>query len=623
MNDVRGMECLGEYPSTGAVYSLEPQDPLIASSTPGSAAVRPAQKQYQAPDAMVRQSLDHLRQITRRGRPAQSLVTATAPVMGQNETRPPSPTLSWRRGQPSEQDQTQAVIDAIVGADPSAAARIGYVRPRPPPPSGTEPDPFKKKYCTYWIRTGECDYTQQGCLYKHEMPDREELMKIGFREIPRWWKERNAVKITMDPIALSSNREPSWMRRRIMEVDDEASDADSEDDEFGDGGPTRAVVPRGPVAVMQPRQRVPASASQRPNTPIDSKQAFQVRLDPKEINEAVVTAQTIMDQQRQALPKTSASAVADDLLTNYPALVPLPGSPQPQPQLVTPPPTPAKHVSARTETTTSPAPPFCKGAFLPAVDPPAQRAHTPSASPAPTSTRGPNPRMIPIAAAAAASPCASSAVHPAKDQQQHPPRTPAAISALIDSIPLPPGSPTKSTQRAPVTAAAEPAPVAALLPSLAEVSEEGSGAKSATTRPTAREVAVQRKSKPAIPPAARGLLASRHAPVSAAVGVAKERVTQPGMRSTVRSTESKGSAERTAAKGAERSEVRQRSEARSGERFRRGAVVVASAAAVAAGAASKEAAPKPRARRPAIPGSVFERSEAGKVVARNVRSSRL
>lgn len=45
----------------------------------------------------------------------------------------------------------------------------------------------KKVYCTHWIRRGECDFTQQGCLYKHEMPDIETLQAIGIRGIPTWF----------------------------------------------------------------------------------------------------------------------------------------------------------------------------------------------------------------------------------------------------------------------------------------------------------------------------------------------------------------------------------------------------------------------------------------------------
>jgi len=63
---------------------------------------------------------------------------------------------------------------------------------RPLPPSGLEPDESLKEYCTYWIRTGECAYTQQGCKYKHEMPpDRSTLLKIFGTDVwPKWWVER-------------------------------------------------------------------------------------------------------------------------------------------------------------------------------------------------------------------------------------------------------------------------------------------------------------------------------------------------------------------------------------------------------------------------------------------------
>ncbi|ETN41462.1 uncharacterized protein HMPREF1541_03398 [Cyphellophora europaea CBS 101466] len=47
-----------------------------------------------------------------------------------------------------------------------------------------------KEYCSYWLRHGECDYAQQGCLYKHEMPtDPEALARCGLRDIPRWYRE--------------------------------------------------------------------------------------------------------------------------------------------------------------------------------------------------------------------------------------------------------------------------------------------------------------------------------------------------------------------------------------------------------------------------------------------------
>ncbi|GES60993.1 hypothetical protein ATEIFO6365_0006045400 [Aspergillus terreus] len=52
----------------------------------------------------------------------------------------------------------------------------------------------KKEFCSYWIRHGECDYQQQGCLYKHEMPtDPGTLEKLGLRDIPRWYREKYGI----------------------------------------------------------------------------------------------------------------------------------------------------------------------------------------------------------------------------------------------------------------------------------------------------------------------------------------------------------------------------------------------------------------------------------------------
>lgn len=58
--------------------------------------------------------------------------------------------------------------------------------------SGTSTHVTKAKtYCSYWIRHGECDYYQQGCLYKHEMPrDPETLATLGLRDIPQWYREQ-------------------------------------------------------------------------------------------------------------------------------------------------------------------------------------------------------------------------------------------------------------------------------------------------------------------------------------------------------------------------------------------------------------------------------------------------
>ncbi|KAJ6099587.1 hypothetical protein N7467_001122 [Penicillium canescens] len=59
----------------------------------------------------------------------------------------------------------------------------------------------KKEYCSYWIRHGECDYSQQGCLYKHEMPlDSDLLDKLGLRDIPRWYRDKFGVESLIHPV---------------------------------------------------------------------------------------------------------------------------------------------------------------------------------------------------------------------------------------------------------------------------------------------------------------------------------------------------------------------------------------------------------------------------------------
>lgn len=39
------------------------------------------------------------------------------------------------------------------------------------------------------MRTGECDFTQQGCMFVHRMPDLDTLEVLGFRSYPRWFRE--------------------------------------------------------------------------------------------------------------------------------------------------------------------------------------------------------------------------------------------------------------------------------------------------------------------------------------------------------------------------------------------------------------------------------------------------
>ena len=67
----------------------------------------------------------------------------------------------------------------------------------------------QKIYCTHWLRTGECDFTQQGCMYKHEMPDDATLAALNFRGVPRWYREAHGVPVPPN----SFNTRPSIMDR--------------------------------------------------------------------------------------------------------------------------------------------------------------------------------------------------------------------------------------------------------------------------------------------------------------------------------------------------------------------------------------------------------------------------
>lgn len=80
----------------------------------------------------------------------------------------------------------QGLSQNWVMSNPAAGAWLASHTGRQGPHYNT-----KKEFCSYWIRHGECDYQQQGCLYKHEMPtDPAMLEKLGLRDIPRWYREK-------------------------------------------------------------------------------------------------------------------------------------------------------------------------------------------------------------------------------------------------------------------------------------------------------------------------------------------------------------------------------------------------------------------------------------------------
>lgn len=92
--------------------------------------------------------------------------------------------------------------DFVTTISPTEALQTtAYGKPEPLPAwkDTTElgarfPPPGKKVYCSHWMSTGECDYAQQGCIFKHEMPlDIALLNHLGYQDIPKWYRERHGI----------------------------------------------------------------------------------------------------------------------------------------------------------------------------------------------------------------------------------------------------------------------------------------------------------------------------------------------------------------------------------------------------------------------------------------------
>jgi hypothetical protein len=90
--------------------------------------------------------------------------------------------------------------------------------------------PGVKEYCSYWLRKGECDYAQQGCLYKHEMPlDRAVLERLGHRDIPKWYREKHGLGSFQVGSGVSEEKgermERSWRDARVRDEEERERDA--------------------------------------------------------------------------------------------------------------------------------------------------------------------------------------------------------------------------------------------------------------------------------------------------------------------------------------------------------------------------------------------------------------
>ncbi|KAM0700520.1 hypothetical protein Q7P35_012241 [Cladosporium inversicolor] len=209
-----GMSHVGTHAFTGQLFQLEPVDAAqhvidrinACRSSPSSPTQRPTTSEP---------ILYHNEQ----GRTATSSPPRSDPSTSQQ--LPISATATtWRRVDDVASAKSQEIIDNILAQSthfsphkPETALKISRVPSSSPKSSYEQKD---KIYCSYWIRSGECDYTQQGCRYKHEMPDKATLASIGFRTVPRWWQEKVAVQLgqsaipTVGPIM----KPAEWLKQR-------------------------------------------------------------------------------------------------------------------------------------------------------------------------------------------------------------------------------------------------------------------------------------------------------------------------------------------------------------------------------------------------------------------------
>ena len=86
---------------------------------------------------------------------------------------------------------------------------------------GTSGTLGRKIYCSFWLRTGNCNYEQQGCKFLHEIPSDEKTRNmIGFRDCPDWWSVPPAQPKLVKEFQVDRTHQATW--RRGMTQDDQS-----------------------------------------------------------------------------------------------------------------------------------------------------------------------------------------------------------------------------------------------------------------------------------------------------------------------------------------------------------------------------------------------------------------
>lgn len=211
---------------------------------------------------------------------------------------------NWR-SQNNFETQTQAKIDDIVAASPDASARsFKNISSTPSTPPSDD-----KVYCTYWIRHGECDFEQQGCRYKHEMPDKATLAKIGFGGgVPRWYQERMRVRLGKSkiPTVGEAVKPGHWLKRRGSQ-DSESSGYESESESEKEDRFVKKEVPAASA--------LSDADKDGDGLDYDSKQSIRASEDEQDR----ITSTEVLQPEAETAAKTRQSSATSDLIDLGPA----------------------------------------------------------------------------------------------------------------------------------------------------------------------------------------------------------------------------------------------------------------------------------------------------------------
>ncbi|KAJ6126791.1 Zinc finger CCCH-type [Penicillium sp. IBT 18751x] len=207
----------------------------------------------------------------------------------------------------------------------------------------------KKQYCSYWIRHGECDYSQQGCLYKHEMPmDTQLLEKLGLRDIPRWYREKfsvaslqagHGIKGGQTQYALTENahQPPSPSPQRSIEWSSSVNTPESNETRANQSRHKTPKSPRGPgfgpgksrgnvTKLQQSRKNYAESANVTPtSSSASSGDSFVIPHAPSHslgapLASAQQNASKFSVQNKHLLGKADMTAKRLDLTASFPEL---------------------------------------------------------------------------------------------------------------------------------------------------------------------------------------------------------------------------------------------------------------------------------------------------------------